>query len=185
LPVDTLLGVAVRADLPRAVESLYTLKGRPADKAFALAFANVKQLFTFVQPSPKHLRLLEILVEHSFLPGPLTLILPGSKNLGLLRAEWEESVACRLPGPSPASELLGALPWPLALTSANYSGAGDPTSREELDHRFRESVPLHWPGEPPLAQPSTILSFLGERPQLIRPGAVEGSKLEELFELIS
>ncbi len=184
LPVDTLLGVAVRADIAHAVDSLYTLKGRPAHKAFALAFASLEQLNSFVQPRPRHLRQIQILIQEAYLPGPLTLILPGSQRLGSLRTEWEESVACRLPGLSPSSQLLEQCPWPLALTSANYSGESDPSSQEHLDQSFRASIALQLAGEPPLAQPSTILSLLGEEPVLLRKGAIEGEDLKQLIERI-
>jgi L-threonylcarbamoyladenylate synthase len=184
LPVDTLLGLGVRADLQNAVERLYVLKGRPATKAFALAFSNVDQLIDWTLPSPAHIRGIKRLVESGYLPGPLTLILPGSSRLAALRQEWGVSVACRLPGSSPSSSLLAQCPWPLALTSANFSGQGNPESQALLDAELLRSVDLVFPGDPPLAEASTLLSLLQNPPIVLRPGALKGSALATLIEVL-
>jgi L-threonylcarbamoyladenylate synthase len=170
--VDTLVGLAARADLPEAVAALYGLKGRSEAKPLALAFRDFGQLSEWLEPSGELLGRLRF-----WLPGPVTAVVPGSPRLGACRPEWGLSVGLRLPGPCPASALLERLPWPLALTSANLSGGPDARSTAEVDAGLRAAVGAVLPGEAPLGAGSTILD-LRERPaRVLRLGALAGPEL--------
>lgn len=177
LPVDTVPGLAARADHPLALGALAILKGRPAGKPFALAFRDLAQLLEWL-PAARSLRnLLERL-----LPGPLTAVLPGSPALGAHQADWALSVGARIPGPCPCSSLLERLPWPLALSSANRSGeaplgpGADPPAGWEAGLAFR------WPGASPLGRESTVLDLRCHPPHVLRQGALSAAELTARLE---
>lgn len=176
LPVDTLVGLAARADRPEAVERLFALKGRPADKPFSLAFRDLDQIEAWLSLDDGRRAWLRRL-----LPGPVTAVVDGSAALGRLRAEWAGSVGVRWPGPCPASELLAGLPWPLALTSANPSGGEDPRRLDDVDPALRRAVPLALQGEAPLGTGSTVVDLRGERPRILRAGALPADELDRLL----
>ena len=70
LPVDTVYGIAARADLPAAVKALKRWKGRGDDKPLAVLFPSLSLLQEHLEPPQPLQRLLTKL-----LPGPLTLVI--------------------------------------------------------------------------------------------------------------
>jgi L-threonylcarbamoyladenylate synthase len=179
--MDTVPGLAVRADDPLALLSLYELKGRPLDKNLALAFRDLEQVRAWLAPpKPQWERLQRRLSD--LLPGPLTVVLAGSERLGRHWPAWGVSVGLRLPGPCPCSTLFERLPWPVALSSANRSGQPTPRNLDEVEPSLRRQTAGVWPGECPLGQESTVLDLRTDPPRLLREGALNGPRLAALLE---
>ena len=174
LPVDTLFGLACRADSGSAVDRLYHLKGRAPSKAISLAFGTLTALETMLEPEP---RLLERLSR--LLPGPVTVVMPTPVRFARRFPRWKDTVGVRVPGPSPASSLLNLLEWPLALSSANLSGAADMMSVDELDPGLVDGIAGRLAGSPPLARGSSVIRLDASGWNLLRAGACS---LEELTE---
>lgn len=172
LPVDTVPGLAARADLPRAVAALAALKSRPEDKVFSLVFRDLAHVVQWLEPDAGTRAALARL-----LPGPLTVVVPGHPRLGRLVPAWAEGVGVRLPGPCPCASLLAALPWPLALTSANASGAATPRRMAEVEVSIADQVRV-WPGECPLGEPSTVVDLRGGTPVVLRAGAWSAEQVD-------
>jgi L-threonylcarbamoyladenylate synthase len=172
LPVDTVPGLAVRADLPHALSTLYEAKNRPSAQALALIFRDHEQLADWLQPSPEQARALLAL-----LPGPLSVVLAGTPRLAACWPSWGESVAVRLSGPCPCSSLLAQLPWPLALSSANLSGEPTPASMSQVPEILRQRVDLCWPGDCPVGRESTVLDLRTDPPRVLREGAMNAADL--------
>jgi L-threonylcarbamoyladenylate synthase len=172
LPVDTVPGLAVRADLPFALDRLTEAKARPGDKVYSLVFRNLGQVEEWLMPGPGLLAGLARL-----LPGPLTVVVPGNPRLGWLCSAWEEGVGIRLPGACPCSSLLETLPWPLALSSANISGAATPRRMAEVDPDLAALARI-WPGDCPLGQASTVVDVRGGFPVLLREGVWSRKQVE-------
>jgi len=172
LPVDTVPGLAVRADLPGALSRLAELKSRPEDKLFSLVFRDLEHVTQWLEPAAETRSALARL-----LPGPLTVVVAGHPRLGRLFPAWEESVGLRLPGPCPCLPLLQSLPWPLALSSANRSGAATPRRMGEVEAALVEPA-WTWPGDCPLGEPSTVLDLRGGRPVVLRPGAWSAEQVD-------
>lgn len=175
LPVDTLLGLAVRADCPASIRALYRLKGRDSAKPFALAFQSLEQLESLLPSARRRRRLLR-----RFLPGPWTFVLEGDSGLGRWWPHWKDSVGIRIPGPSPAFELLARLPWPIALTSANPSGRPPATRPEELDRSLHGRVACRLEGSAPLREGSTVVDLRVQPARLLRRGSTSPMELRLL-----
>jgi tRNA threonylcarbamoyl adenosine modification protein (Sua5/YciO/YrdC/YwlC family) len=104
-------------------------------------------------------------------PGPLTIVLRARDGLPpeLLK---DGKLALRVPGPSPALTLVRAFGGPLTATSANESGRPPLTSAAELRATFGPALAGIVPGVSPGAPASTIVDLTGERPLVLRQGAV-------------
>ncbi|XP_059478312.1 threonylcarbamoyl-AMP synthase [Neocloeon triangulifer] len=117
LPTDTLYGVAADARNAEAVRRLYNVKGRAERKPLAICVGRVSQVKDWAQvPFSDDLL-------NALLPGPLTLLLRPSSERHLNLPGNPPLVGVRVPGlafPCLVAERLGG---PLALTSANLSGA--------------------------------------------------------------
>lgn len=175
LPVDTVPGLACRADLPLVLEKLLALKGRPQGKAFSLAFRDVEQAVDYLPHLKQQLPVLQHL-----LPGPWTLVVDSSPRLAALHPQWDHSVGLRLPGNCPCSTLLALLPWPIALSSANVSGQPTALQMDTVPAAVVQAVDLQWPGLCPLGRESTVVDLRGGMVQVLRAGAGNEALLDTM-----
>jgi tRNA threonylcarbamoyl adenosine modification protein (Sua5/YciO/YrdC/YwlC family) len=136
LPTETVYGIAARADDPAALERLQELKGRAPELAFTWHVGEHAALERFPQPSALARRLAE-----RYWPGPLTLVLPGVPP-GLEHVAREGWTGVRLPAHPVAAQLLAALPFPVAATSANKSGAPPCLEFSQVEALFGSALEL-------------------------------------------
>ena len=178
-PTETVYGLGADATQGEAVAGIYEAKGRPhfnpliahvADQAAARAIG----VFSPVA---------QTLADH-FWPGPLTLVVPLRPEAGLsgLAVAGLESVAIRVPSHPVAREILALAQTPIVAPSANRSGRISPTEAEhvwaDLNGRI-DAIVEGWSS--PIGVESTILSCLGERPVLLRPGGVTRAEIEAVL----
>ena len=106
-----------------------------------------------------------------FWPGPLTIVLRARAGLAQPLAP-AGTVGVRVPGPSPALDLVRAFGGPLTATSCNPSG--QPAARNEAGARayFEGQLAGFVPGDAPGGAPSTVLDASGARLRILRQGAV-------------
>lgn len=167
VPTDTVYGLAVDPTSPSAVDRLYELKGRPAGKPIALLVADAASASRLVDIPADAARLA---AEHW--PGALTLVTRPTVEL----PDWvghpvTRSVGVRVPDRDDLVELL-AETGPLAVTSANLSGARPAESSAEAEAIFGDSVDLYLEGECPGGLSSTVVDVTTEPFRVIRQGPI-------------
>jgi L-threonylcarbamoyladenylate synthase len=172
-PTDTVFGLgAVVA--PGPVERLYQLKGRPREMALPLLLADLSQVEAVARDIPvAALRLAE-----KFWPGALTLVLLKSPSVPDFITAGKGTVAVRLPRhPVPVALVLG-IGGPLASTSANLSGRPSALTAGEVREQLGDNVDLVIEGGAiPRGRESTIVDLTGERPVVLRRGAITLAQL--------
>jgi tRNA threonylcarbamoyl adenosine modification protein (Sua5/YciO/YrdC/YwlC family) len=132
LPTDTVYGLACRAQSSTAIQRVYHIKRRAAQKPLAICVANVIDLYRWVHvPVPESLL-------HELLPGPVTLVFTRQSALNPLLNPRLVRVGVRIPDHAFVRQLCERLDEPLALTSANLSDSGATSST----HEFRDLWPL-------------------------------------------
>jgi L-threonylcarbamoyladenylate synthase len=178
-PTETVYGLGADATSDTAVAKIYAAKRRPAFNPLiahvaSRAAAEAQGIFT---------REAAALAE-AFWPGPLTLVLPlapGATVAELARAGLP-SVALRVPAHPVAQDLLAATGLPLAAPSANLSGRVSAVTaahvRDDLDGMIDAIVDA---GFAPGGIESTIISCIGEEPQLLRPGGLARAAIEAVL----
>jgi tRNA threonylcarbamoyl adenosine modification protein (Sua5/YciO/YrdC/YwlC family) len=172
IPTDTVYGVAARPEMPDAVASLFGAKGRPEDKAIPVLGASLVDLEKVVVFNDAARKL-----AARYWPGPVTVILPRADGFAAdLGGSRKETIAVRVPKEPRAIELLRRT-GPLAVTSANPSGATEATTVAEARAALGSSVAVYIDGGRCSALPSTIVFLAGER-RVLRAGAIPA---EEIF----
>ncbi len=177
-PTDTVYGLGASLESSAAIEELYLVKGRDSAKAIAVLVgepADLGRVALMVGPMAE--RLAEI-----FWPGPLTLVVPRRwelpENLSQL-----PTIGIRMPDHPIALDLLRRA-GPLAVTSANMSGAANTISAEEVYQQLGGRIPLILDGgRSPGGQPSTVVDCTGQAPQVIRQGPITLEQLLSALEL--
>ncbi|MCA8902337.1 MAG: threonylcarbamoyl-AMP synthase, partial [Hyphomonas sp.] len=176
MPTETVYGLACDASNPDAVARLYEAKGRPR---FNPLIAHVSSLQMAQQEAEFTAAASHTAAMHW--PGPLTIVLPvapGGRVCDLARAGLD-TIALRVPAHPGARALINAFGGPLVAPSANRSGHVSPTRAEHVKADLDGKVDLILDGGPcERGIESTIVSFAGERPVLLRAGALEFSVLD-------
>ncbi|HMI92934.1 MAG TPA: L-threonylcarbamoyladenylate synthase [Polyangiales bacterium] len=166
-PTETQMGLLADALSEAAVAKVCELKGRPAGEALSVIVPSLEQALRLVRDvSDQALR-----IARAHWPGPLTLVLRARDGLpGALIKDGK--LALRVPGASPALALVRAFGGPLTATSANASGRPPLSSAAELRATFGSGLGGIVPGVAPGSAASTIVDLTGERPLVLRQGAV-------------
>ncbi|HET7900849.1 MAG TPA: L-threonylcarbamoyladenylate synthase [Candidatus Nanopelagicales bacterium] len=176
LPTDTAYGVGTDAFHAPGIERLLAAKGRGRDFPLPVLVgspATVDGLTYAVSSAARRL------VE-AFWPGALTVVVRQAPSLAWDIGDAAGKVALRMPLHPVAIELL-RLTGPLAVTSANRSGAPVPMTAAEAQDQLGEAVTIYLDAGPsPDGVPSTIVDASGEVPVLLRAGAIDVATLREV-----
>lgn len=164
-PTDTVYGLGALAFDNAAIESVYTAKDRPLEKAIPILIGDLSDLDKVGFDIPD----MALRFASRFWPGPLTCVIP--KKLTLPRAVSATStVAVRIPDHPDALALLQAA-GPMAVTSANISGAQNPLTAQDVYDQLNGRIPLILDGgRTPGGIPSTLVDCTGEKPVILREG---------------
>ena len=167
-PTETFYGLAVEALDVSALERLFALKGRGAEKTSALIVADIAMLATLCAKIPAKARELAA----SYWPGPLTLALPARP--GLPDAIVQNGFVAARVSPHPlAHALVLAFGRPITATSANLAGAPPTRNAGEIRASFGAACPFVLDGgETPGGLPSTLVRVQGDAVEVVRQGAI-------------
>lgn len=176
-PTDTVYGVGALAFDGKAVESIYAAKDRPVEKAIPILISYATDLEKVGVDIPDSARKLAA----RFWPGPLTILVP--KRVDLPEAvSATDTVGVRVPDHVVARALLGAA-GPMAVTSANISGAQSPVTAQEVYNQLGGRIALIIDGgRTPGGVPSTLVDCTTPELKLLRQGPIS---LEELHSVLS
>jgi L-threonylcarbamoyladenylate synthase len=119
-----------------------------------------------------------------FWPGPLTLVLPRTKDspIALLATAGLDTVAVRAPAHPMAQALIRAAGRPIAGPSANRSGSVSPTRAEHVAESLGDRVKLILDGGPcEVGLESTVLDLTTSPPTLLRPGGATREAIEAVI----
>jgi len=177
-PTETVYGLGADACNPDAVRRVFAIKGRPANHPLIVHIGDAERIKDWARDIPP----VAWRLAESFWPGPLTLILRrGRAPLGVTGGQ--DSVGLRMPDHPVALELLRIFGGGIAAPSANRFGRVSPTRAEHVLAEFGEDVDLILEGgECRVGLESTILGLLGDKPTLLRPGAIALTELEAVID---
>ena len=174
-PTETVYGLGANGLDPVACQKIFAVKGRPSDKPLSLHVSSVEMIDRIAHVSPLAQRLIE-----TFLPGPLTLILPKRSVVPDEVTCGLSTVGIRMPDNDIALALIEAAGVPIAAPSANRSGRPSPTSAQDVLDELNGLIPLVLDGgECRLGQASTILDV--ESMKILRAGSISIDQLETII----
>lgn len=128
-PTDTVFGLGVSVSAAPGPQLLYDLKHRDAGKPVAWLVEGPEALDVYGRDVPAYARRL----AETFWPGGLTLVVRASDAVPAAFQSPAGTIGLRMPASEAALGLIHAVGCPLAVTSANLSGAPDTARAEDLD----------------------------------------------------
>lgn len=177
IPTETVYGLAANALDVNAVSRIFAIKNRPFFDPLIVHVASIDQAEACCSQFPKT----AVRLARAFWPGSLTMILPKAAHIPELVSSGLPTVAVRMPDHPIALELIRRCGVPLAAPSANPFGALSPTCAEHVKKHLGDKVDAIIDGGPcRVGVESTIISLIGTRPAVLRPGGIPIEKIEEL-----
>ncbi len=181
-PTETVYGLGADAGNPRAVARIFEAKGRPADHPVIVHLPDGAHLAHWARSVPEGAAAL----ARAFWPGPLTLILPKAASVLDVVTGRQDSVGLRVPAHPVARDVLAAFAAQgglgIAAPSANRFGHVSPTTAAHVASDLGDAVGLILDGGAcEVGIESTIVSFTGAAPALLRPGGIAAETIERVL----
>ncbi len=165
---ETYFGLLADATNPRALDALFRLKPREANKGVGLLVRGIEPWRQLVYTNA-----LAEEYARRYWPGPLTLVLPAREHIDARLTE-AGTLGVRRPGASPAGLLLEQFGRPLTATSANLPGHPPAQTSQQVRDGFGAEAGLHVvEGHAPGGLASTLVAIDGDRVSIIRRGPIE------------
>ncbi|MEZ5850795.1 MAG: L-threonylcarbamoyladenylate synthase [Hyphomicrobiaceae bacterium] len=178
-PTETVYGLGADATNGIAVARIFEAKGRPRFNPLIAHVASVAQAEEIGRLGAVSRRL-----AHVFWPGPLTLVVERQRECPVseLATAGLDTIAIRVPSHPVAQMVLSAAGRPVAAPSANRSGHVSATDARHVDADLGPAVALVLDGGPTEhGVESTVIDVSGERPTILRPGAITRQALAEVL----
>lgn len=184
MPTETVYGLAANAEDEKAVKKIFEAKNRPTTHPLIVHITGEEAFDHWAKNIPQSAYVL----ARRFWPGPLTIILKKAEHVGDWLTGNQDSVGLRCPSHPWARALIKAFAGKhhrgLAAPSANTFGRISPTCAQhvidDLGQKPKGKVDLILDGgECEVGVESTIINLSGEKPEILRHGAITRSMLEE------
>lgn len=138
IPTETVYGLGANGLDEKAVQKIFTVKGRPNKNPLILhthSLKEVKKLVKHISPIAKNL-------ANYYWPGPLTILFDKSELVSDQITAGSKKVAIRIPKHPMFLEILKSVDFPIAAPSANPYQSISPTTAQQVDDYFKEKVPF-------------------------------------------
>ena len=180
IATESYFGLLADIANPAAVEALFALKPRGADKGVPTILPDRSAWPALVAGSIPSLAQAFAAARW---PGGLSIALAAAPTVSP-RVALDGSLAVRVPGPSPAAELVRRFGRPLSATSANLPGAPPAVHSAAVEESFGDAIAqgvlLVVAGESPGGAPSTVVRVSEAEYAVARVGAVPVAALDEI-----
>lgn len=177
IPTETVYGLAADCLNEEAVKAIFQAKGRPSDNPLIVHLADVKDAEKYASELPETFYKL----AERFCPGPLTMIVPKKECVPTATSGGLDTVALRFPSHPVAREIIRLCGKGLAAPSANRSGSPSPTEAEHcINDMFGRIDAVVDGGSCTIGVESTVVSLVGGKVRVLRPGAVTPEQIAEV-----
>ena len=176
-PTESWYGLAADPLNTEALDRLYAVKRRPANKPILVLVENVEQLGLLAEHIPEPY---PVLIER-FWPGPLTLVFPVTRGVPGQLTAGTGTIAIRCPSNPVAIELVRRFGRPITGTSANISAEPPHQTARGVAGSLGQDVDVILDGgTTPGRKGSTIIALKGNTPVCIREGRIPFSEVQNL-----
>ncbi|MBM3922851.1 MAG: threonylcarbamoyl-AMP synthase [Sphingomonadales bacterium] len=177
IPTETVYGMAANLYSEKAIEKIYTLKGRPRTNPLIVHIGRKEDLKDICKNIPLPL---QKLIDR-FWPGPLTVLVEKADRIPLSITAGGDRVGVRMPNHPLTLSLLQQLDFPLVAPSANPYNAISPTTAKHVKDYFGTSIPLILDGGPcQQGLESTVVGMEDDTVVIYRLGMITAEQIETL-----
>ncbi|HDI58838.1 MAG TPA: threonylcarbamoyl-AMP synthase [Desulfobacteraceae bacterium] len=171
-PTDTHYGIGCDIFNKRAIEKIYQLRQRDKKKPFSFICSDLKHISNYAKVSNYAYKTMRRL-----LPGPYTFILEGSKLVPRIMLTKRRTAGIRVPDHAICIALVKTLGNPIISTSAKDPDGNIFEDPSLLHDYFGNRIDLVIDGGTVPGRPSSVISLIDDRPEIVREGLGDVSSL--------
>ncbi|MBI4948873.1 MAG: threonylcarbamoyl-AMP synthase [Deltaproteobacteria bacterium] len=173
-PTETFYGLSVDPFNPKAIERLFSLKGRAEANPVSVIIADKGMLSRVaIDPPAIAFKLID-----RFWPGPLTIVLKAHPDVPPPLIANTGKIGVRVPGSAIARKLSEFLSSPITATSANPSGKRPPVEANEVLAYFNGKIDVLIDGGSLQGRlGSTVVDLTGGKVRIIREGEIPSEEV--------
>lgn len=175
IPTDTVFGVCARINSKKAYNKLMKVKQRPKNKLFPIMCANEEQIKSIAIIDEKAEKII-----HTFMPGPITIILNKKQELPCYINNGQKTIAIRMATSKAIEKLIQKIGSPIFMSSANQSGKTTCTNLDEIE-RECPNLDGMMEGEIVFGEASTIVDCTSKEVQILRPGPISIEQIKSIL----
>lgn len=178
VPTETVYGLAASAYSDDAIKAVFKAKGRPQDNPLIVHISSLDMLNDVARDIPDA----AYRCADAFWSGPFTMVLPKGNKIADSVSAGLDTVAVRYPSEKTICDIITASGLPLAAPSANTSGRPSPTTAAHVIADLEGKIDaVVVGGDCTVGVESTVVSLVGDKPRLLRPGAVTPEQLRKIL----
>ncbi len=176
-PTETVYGLGANALNCEAVAKIFIAKERPAFDPLIVHISQIADLQLLTNTIDNRI----IALAETFWPGPLTLVLPKSKNVPDIVTSGLPTVGIRMPNNKIALQLITLSECPIAAPSANKFGRISPTTAAHVKKQLPELKYIIDGGDCTIGIESTVIAILEDGFKILRQGFITKENLEKII----
>jgi tRNA threonylcarbamoyl adenosine modification protein (Sua5/YciO/YrdC/YwlC family) len=158
-PTDTFYGIGCDLFNKKGIQHIYRLKNRPLKQPFSFICDSLKEISRYARVSNYAYKTMKRL-----LPGPYTFVLEGTRLVPKIMLTRRKTVGIRIPDNQICLAILRTFGRPIISTSAGYDDS------ESIEEGYGGQLDLIIDGGVVSASPSSVVSLIEDRPEVIRIG---------------
>jgi tRNA threonylcarbamoyl adenosine modification protein (Sua5/YciO/YrdC/YwlC family) len=174
-PTDTTYGIGCNIFNNRGVRNIYKIKQRDARKPFSFICADLSDAANYAHVSNFAFKIMK---RH--LPGPYTFVLEATRVVPDILTTRQKTVGIRIPADEIALAIVRELGHPLVTTSANLTGETPLHDPVEIEEAMGRMLDLVIDGGIRYGDPSTVISLIDDRVEVLREGCGDISWIDQL-----
>jgi L-threonylcarbamoyladenylate synthase len=174
-PTDTVYALGALISDIACVAKVFEIKQRPLTMALPILLAEPDDVDLVAMEVSDAARAL----MREFWPGALALVFKKTPFVPDIVTAGSPTVAVRITAHPLSIEIVKGVGVPLVGTSANIHGRPSPTTAQDVESQIGDKVELIIDaGKTPGGIESTILDMSGDKPRILRQGAVAQAQIE-------
>ena len=164
-PTDTFYGLGCDLFNTKAIKALYAVRGLSEKRPLSLIFKDIKDVSNYAILTDFAFHVLK-----STLPGAYTFILKAKRIVPRLLMSDKKEVGVRMPDHPVPRALVELLGRPIINTTAKHLGEDAFADPRDIERHFKNQIALVIDGGLVLGEPSTVVSLVDDRVNVLREG---------------
>jgi tRNA threonylcarbamoyl adenosine modification protein (Sua5/YciO/YrdC/YwlC family) len=164
-PTDTYYGIGCDIMNKKATGKIYRLKQRSQKKPFSFICSDLTNISQYAKVSNYAYKTMKRL-----LPGPYTFVLEGSKLVPKMMLTAQKTAGIRVPNHPICLALVEKFGRPILSTSATLPNGEILPDAPAIFEALGSQIDIVIDGGPVPGRPSSMVSLIGDSPEVIRAG---------------
>ena len=171
-PTDTCYGMGCDIMNKKAIEKVYQIKQLDKKQPFSFICSDLTNISAYAKVTNYAYKTMKRL-----LPGPYTFILEGSNMVPKMMLTKRKTAGIRVPNNPICISLIQSLGNPIISTTAGTPDGEILNEPWLIQEHFGKLLDVVIDGGPAPGQPSSVISLIGDEPEILRAGLGDISSL--------